>query len=490
MRIVVLTPPLLSQKGDVLGSGIPFWPIEAAYVAAALRAGGHGVKVVDGFGEAPKRKWDYRGKYVVQGLKPGESAAKIPPETGMVVLSTGASASANSTSSYSLSLELVRLAKKSGRAKVVATGLLATNYFKDFLEAGADFVVLGEPEETVSLLASGKARPESLDGIAFRRAGRLVVKPKTRFIADLDSLPFPAFELFPLESYWGLGYAHGPVKGRYLPILASRGCPFCCAFCAVPASSQRKWRPRSAENVVDEMERGVKEFGVRDFHFEDYNPTFDKERVVSLCKEILRRKLKVAWKLAAGSKAEMLDAKMLWWMRRAGCDYISISPESGSPRVLKLMKKPFDYAHGLEVVRLMRSLGIVSQACFVLGFPGETDEDLAMTKDYVGKLARAGLDEIALFIMTPLPGSEAMREGRWDYREVEELTFSPKWRKDYGKLARARRDLYLHFFALKSMHHPGKMAKSALNVLRRRYDTKTEMTAYRAFAMLRPGLGR
>ena len=489
MNAVVLTPPLLSQKGDILGSGIPFWPLEAAYTAGELRAQGHAVTVIDGFGEAPKRKWEYRGKYTVQGLPPEEMAARIPAGTDLVAISTGASASANSTSSYSLSLELVRLAKKRAPC-VIVSGVLATHYYADFLKAGADYVTLGEPDEALMELASGigASRAKELDGVAFMKGGKLHVRPKTAFIQNLDALPFPAFDLFPLESYWSLGYAHGPIRGKYLPILASRGCPYACAFCAVPALSQGKWRPRSVENVVDEMEFHVKRFCVSDFHFEDYNPTFDMQRTVELCKEILRRGLKITWKLAAGSKAERLDGEMLEWMRKAGCDYISISPESGSPDVLKLMNKPFDYGHGIAVVKKMNELGISSQACFVLGFPGETDGDLKKTREYITRLAHAGLDEIALFIMTPLPGSEAMANGTWEYGEVEELTFSPKWRKEYGKLSKARTGLYLHFLAVKARSHPGKLARNAYNVLRRSYETKMEMTAARAFTLMRPRL--
>ena len=494
VNVAVLAPPLLSQKGDFLGSGVPFFPLEAAYIAAVLRKEGHFVKVVDGFGESPRRRWEYKGKYCVQGLPPAEMIGRLPGKTELVVVSTGSSASANMTAPYSLSLELVKLAKSRLRATVVASGIIATNCYGAFLDAGADFVALGEPEETIARLAralgGGKPGLPKLDGVARKASRGAEVRPEMKLVEDLDSLPFPAFDLFPLKNYWGLGYAHGPVKGKYLPLLTSRGCTYGCAFCAVPKISQRKWRARSPKNVVDEMEFNIRNYGVSDFHLEDYNPTLDKERTVGICWEILRRKLRVTWKLAAGSKAERLDEDSLGWMAKAGCDYISISPESGSARVLKLMHKPVDHGHGLRMVRRMHQLGIKSQACFVLGFPGETNEDLALTKAYIGKLALAGLDEIALFIMTPLPGSEMMGAADWGYGDIEELTFSPKWRKGYARLARVRRDLYLYFIALKSARYPGKIARSAYNLLRRRYETKMEMAAYRVASEVRSGLRR
>jgi radical SAM superfamily enzyme YgiQ (UPF0313 family) len=287
--------------------------------------------------------------------------------------------------------------------------------------------------------------------------------------------------LFPLLNYWRLRYAHGPLTAdRYLPLLTSRGCPYPCRFCVIPETNSGRWRARSAANVVEEMDQHGRRFGVREFHIEDVDPTVNDPRTRAICEEILRRSLPVTWKIAAGTKVETLrDEATIDLMARAGCRYISISPESGSPRVLKLINKPFDLDHAVRLIERMNRVGICSQACFVLGFPGEEDADRQLTWNLVHDLTRVGVDEIALFVITPVPGAAVFGQFA-GYRDFSELTFSPQWRADYRRLNRFRVALYRNFLGWKLRYHPGKLARQPFNFLRRRFETKMEMTPYRA----------
>jgi len=354
--------------------------------------------------------------------------------------------------------------------------------YKDFFSAGVDYVLSGEAEPRIDdfiLMLNGKKKKSEVDGLIYKENGKIRMNPKIKF-QDPDKLPFPDWDLVNLENYWKLGYAHAPLtEDKYLPILTSRGCPLLCNFCVVPATNAVKWRPRSAKNVVDELEKYSKKYGVKEFHIEDLNPTVDRKRIIEICKLILKRKLKLSLKFAAGTKAETFDLNTIDWMAKAGFNYISISPESGSPRVLRLMKKYFNHDQALEQVRKMHSLGITSQACIVLGFPGETEEDLKMTQDYVVKLARAGLDEVALFIMTPVPGSKAFDMVAPKYKNISELTFTPKWRKEYKDLVRWRMRILASFVATKSFFHPLKTSMNAVHMLTGNFRTKTEMTLFR-----------
>ncbi len=251
----------------------------------------------------------------------------------------------------------------------------------------------------------------------------------------------------------------------------------------VPATNSQKWRPRSAANVVDEIEHFVKTLGVREFHIEDLDPTISDPRIREVCAEIMRRNLKVTWKIAAGTKVEtMRDEETIDLMAEAGCRYISISPETGSPRLLKLMRKPFNLEHAVRIVKRMNQAGIRSQACFVLGYPGETEEDLRMTWDLVRDLTRVGVDEVALFIITPVPGS-SIHEQFSGYNSLSELNFSPTWRSDYQPLNRFRLRLYAHFLWWKLRYHPLKLMRQPFNFLRRRFETKMEMVPYRALVL-------
>ena len=110
----------------------------------------------------------------------------------------------------------------------------------------------------------------------------------------------PLDTLFPLENYWDLGYAHAPLTGKkYLPLLTSRGCPYPCGFCVVPSTNQRRWRFRSAENVVSEMQFFFNKYGVSEFHLEDLNPTIQKQRMKDISSEIISRNLILTWKIGS-----------------------------------------------------------------------------------------------------------------------------------------------------------------------------------------------
>jgi radical SAM superfamily enzyme YgiQ (UPF0313 family) len=161
-------------------------------------------------------------------------------------------------------------------------------------------------------------------------------KPSLNMIS-LDELDIPAWDLFPIDNYWKLGYAHGPFTTKsYFPILTSRGCPFPCKFCVVPSTNDRKWRSRSAENVVNEIEFLHKAYNVTEFHLEDLNPTIQDLRMREISNEILKRNLIITWKIVAGTKVETIKTiDTLHIMHKSGLRYLSISPESGSRELLK-----------------------------------------------------------------------------------------------------------------------------------------------------------
>jgi len=484
MKVVLINPNICMQKGDLFGTGIPYMPISLAFVAASLRKQGHVPVVIDAFGEAPF-KARMKEHLMVQGLSPEEIVARIPSDADVVCVY------AAKVVADIVTKDIVAAARKAIKVpivmientqSVVAYSLRLAG--EAFLDLGADYVLIGEPEQRLQrLLACIAARRQpDFDGIMFKRNGKLFTVDKKEFILDLDSLPFPAWELFPLKNYWKLGYAHGPMQGNYLPLLTSRGCPFNCGFCIIPEMNHRRWRARSAKNVVDEMEHWIRTLGVREFHFEDLNPTVRKERIVEMCNEIIRRGLRVSWKLVAGTKIETFDKATADAMAAAGCIYVSISPESGSPHVMQLMQKPFDHAYGLEMIRHLHSRRITTQACFVLGYPGETDADLALTRSYMRKLVKAGCDEVSMFIMTPIPGSRQFGNVT-GFSNLSQLTFSPCWRQDYKKLNRFRTRSYLEFYLLKLFYHPITLARQPFNVLLRDFRTKTEMTAFRTLRL-------
>lgn len=483
-------------------------PVGLASVAASLRRDGASPHVIDAFAHKPFQT-RREGGFLVLGLTSAEILESIPRDASVVFVYA-----INLTNHLATEriIRAIKQARPSLPVVVLENTQAVTAYAlrevaPQLYDAGADYVLTGEGEERAVLLAralegGSTGRLNTMDGLG----SRSFYNPPAADIADLDALPFPAWDLFPLQNYWRLRFAHGPLSSsRYLPLLTSRGCPYPCTFCVVPATNAHRWRPRSAGNVVDEMEQSIRNYGVREFHVEDLDPTISDPRIRELCREILRRRLVVVWKIAAGTKAETIrNEETIDLMAAAGCRYISISPETGSPALLKRMHKPFNLPHAVRLVQRMSQVGIRSQACFILGYPGETADDLRMTRNLAHDLTRQGIDEIALFIITPVPGSAIAKDfptprpvvpgdsqvtesatpgGIGAQPALCELNFSPTWRSDYRSLNRFRLRLYGSFLLWKLRYHPWRILRQPWNFLRRRFETKMEMTPYRALVL-------
>ena len=489
MNIALINPNLVFQKNDPFTTGIVYMPIGLAYVAAVLRSAGHDVQVIDAFAEKTGQVRG-AGNFSRLGMTDQEVIDALLPNTNLVFVY------AINLTSHIATIGVVGAVKDAFPnlpLAVVENTQAVTAYSlgqvaADFYQAGADYIITGEGERSVLALvaaipASNHDAIRSIEGLGTSQ----FYNPPGRYFTEeeLDALPWPAWDLFPLESYWELRFAHGPqFNDRYMPLLTSRGCPYPCLFCVVPATNRQKWRPRSAANVVDEIEHYVKTFQVKEFHIEDLDPTISDERIRDICEEIIRRELKVVWKIAAGTKVETIrDEATIDLMADAGCRYISISPETGSPELLKQMKKPFDLEHAVRMTGRMSEVGIHSQACFVLGFPGESDKDRKMTWEMVRDLTKKGVDEIAIFIITPVPGSAIYHQFE-GFKSFSDLNFSPTWRHDYKVLSRFRLRLYAAFLWWKFWSHPMKFIKQPFNFMRRRFETKMEMVPFRAISLM------
>jgi radical SAM superfamily enzyme YgiQ (UPF0313 family) len=353
----------------------------------------------------------------------------------------------------------------------------------DFLSENVDLIVLGDPEvrspQVTRCLLTGDDLSH-IEGLVYNKPnGELVLTGAASPERDLDALAFPAWDLFELEGYWTVGFAHAPVRrnSRFVPLLTSRGCPYKCKFCLAPFVNSH-WRARSAKNVVDEIEYFYKTLGITDFHVSDLNPTVDDRRTQDICYEIISRQLPITFKLAQGTKIETIKSeKTLELLAQAGCTFIAFSPETGSPRLLKNVGKPFDYDHALRMAKKMAQLGIRIQSCFIAGLPTETEEDRRLTLNYIKKLIAVGVDEISCYIFTPVPGSD-LAHALEGYSHYSQCTPSPNWRKDYADILKFRYRVYGTFFLYK-LAKPKKVLRELWGGLTRNFETKMEMSIYK-----------
>jgi len=280
-----------------------------------------------------------------------------------------------------------------------------------------DVVVRGEGEETLLEVAErakeGKAFHDLL-GISWRGYdGHFYQNSPRRFREDLDQLPRPAWHLLKLSQYRAFGDGAS--------IMTSRGCPHRCVFCVGRKMIGARGRFRNPEAVVDEME-ALARLGFRRIRIEDDLFTFRRERALAICQELDRRGLSIRWR--GYSRVDTIDAELLQWMKRSGCERLLYGAESGSPEILKRIRKGIAPEQTRRAVEMTREAGIGVLASFVLGLPGETPQTLQQTLDFAESLRVP----YTLNLLTPYVGTEVREKAEeWGIRIL-----SHEWRY-YGQ---------------------------------------------------------
>jgi len=280
-------------------------------------------------------------------------------------------------------------------------------------DAPIDFIIRGEGDATfVELLDRLRhERPVyDVDGLVFRDGEDTRVNPKESHIEDLDRLPFPAHDLLDPERYFkiALPMSYSLLSPRNMPIITSRGCPCRCTFCSSTNLWGKRYRTRSAENVLAEMDWLVERFGVEELKIQDDNLTVDRNRAGKIFQAMIERPYHLNWNTPNGIAVWTLDQEMLTLMKRSGCYEITMAIESGNQEVLSnLIGKPLKLDKARQVNKIARKLGIVRIAYFIIGFPGETKQQIMDTVKFGRELQ---LEWNGMFIYNPLPGSQLFEE--------------------------------------------------------------------------------
>lgn len=490
MTAILINPKLIVNKLDKFTTGIVYMPINLAYINSSLKKNNINTKVLDLFGSNPK-KANIKNSKIEIGEEIDSAINNIKNEISENQEKNVFYLYANQVINHESVIDIIKYLKKNyplNKIILVENTQAVTAYslrkIKDiFLNIGVDIILCGDSEKkAVELYQSLRDKKD------IRNINNIITSSfdnnKNDNIENIDLINFPDWSDFNLENYWKILHAHGPFSSKkYLPLLTSRGCPFPCKFCVIPKTTYRRWRGRSAKNIVDEIEYYIEKYGVFEFHLEDLNPTVNEKRIIEFCNEILNRKIKISWKIVSGTKVESIkNLKTIELMSRSGCKYISISPESGSSRLMKLIDKPFDLTHAEKLIKEMNLFNIKSQACFVLGFPGENDHDRKLTKKMICELTKKGLDEIAIFIITPIPGSNIFDKFS-GYKSYSDLNFSPTWRDDYKALNKFRIRMYSIFLFTKLKFFPLKILKQILNFFTLNFQTKMEMVPFKALML-------
>ncbi len=371
----------------------PFPSLGLGYLASVLRNNGFEVRVLD-VAVSNKREVD----------------CFIDQRFDLVGISA-------TSATYENALKIAqKIRGKHADTKIVLGGPHVGIALKETLEkaSDADFAVYGEGEnsllELARLIEMGSLSADQLaaiHGLIYRNPeGATVINEPAELIENIDSVPFPAWDLFPMKRY-----------AQHV-LLTSRGCPFNCSFCAISKLWGRHWRARSVDNIVDEITWLISNYGKKQFYIADDNFTIDNNRIESFCEKV--QPLKIQW-FCQGVRADRVTGKMLKKMKDAGCTGIALGVESANPQMLRNINKGESVDDIKKAVAMIKDAGINVHGLFMIGNIGDTFEAVKESVDFA---VCQGFTTFDFYLALPYPRTQL-----WDYVEK-----SGHWiMKDYTK---------------------------------------------------------
>ncbi len=374
MKILLINPPIRTDKPA------SSFPVGLGYIAAVLKENGHEVEVLD--------IQAYRYSKEVVEDKISKSDADIFGIGGHITV-------------YNFLKDISFLIKKyHPEKKLIAGGFLSSAPETILNKTKTDIIVHNEGEVTVCELMDKLQKDESFEGvlgISFKKDGRIVKNPPRPEIKSLDELPFPAYELFPMEAYLnalrpGLGHV------KSMDIITTRGCPYNCTFCY---RGSRIYRIRSAEKIVSQIKFLKEKYGIKAINFDDENFLVSKRRVMELCDRIINEKLDV--RFSCYGRVDNVDKETLERLKKAGCVRLGFGIESGSQRMLDAINKRYTVEQAKRAIMLARKARIPITMTFMIGNEGEDEQTVKETIDFCKELS---ITLPPMFITTAYPGCE------------------------------------------------------------------------------------
>lgn len=364
MKVLLVYPPSQSLYG------LPRYPMASlAYLGTVLRKKGINVRGLDmripGYNFQVLRK---------------EIASFEPDAVGV----------GSTTFDFPQARKVFEIVKKTNSSAITILGGPHASVCPNLVakEKVVDYVFLGEGEEEFPKFLLKKRKKEK------------IINSRCFLPQDLDNLPFPQWEIFSLDDY--------RVRGNLtLPVLTSRGCPYSCIYCASWRTHGKKFRFRSPKNVVDEIEHDIEKYGVTNFSILDDNFALNLERAISICQEIIKRKLRITWSCDQGMRADRTSKKLFNLMKKSGCTLVALGVEHADQEILDKMQK----TESIEVIKKSiinaKKAGLIVKAFFIVGGPGD---NLKKTKKSIEFFKETEVDIPRFSMMTAYPGSAI-----WDW---------------------------------------------------------------------------
>ncbi len=380
------------RKVGNVGGFLP--PLGISYIASYLRQSGYKVDVIDALSSHMTED------DIIKAIKAGD-----PKVIGLSSL----------TPMFNRAVQISKKIQECFPEKlIIIGGQHASIMTRDVLSENEcfDIVVCGEGENTVlELMNSFSAgnydkreflnnvdRLSKIKGIAFHKGNTIVQNPPCDHIKDLDTLPFPAWDLLPMENYIPLPnqYMRQPV----VHMITTRGCPFVCSFCSCNAVFGRTIRSHSPQRVIEAIKHVKKKYGAKEIMFWDDTITVNKKWIKDVCRKMIDGKLDITWSCL--SRVDTIDREMVHLMKKAGCWNLLFGFEAGTQELLDNIKKGIKLEQCKKVMKWTKEEGIEVRASFMLALPGETPE---MAEETIKFAIELDPDYAQFLITTPYPGT-------------------------------------------------------------------------------------
>ena len=379
MKIFLINP----SHGEVYGKLTPpdHPHLGLAYIAAVLEAERHAVRIIDIDAEALTH--ENLGKII---------GSEKPDMVGITA----------TTPVFYSALKMAEIVRKNSSAYTVIGGIHATLMPVECAESSfIDFVVVGEGEKTIIELVNSilnKSDFANIKGLTYKKGKEIIQNEAREPIQDLDAIPFPARHLFKNQKYTYPDALRYPAS----PIITSRGCPGNCTFCTAKFLHGKRFRCRSAENVLDEIESLIKDYGVREIHIWDDNFITNRNRVFAFRDGIIKRNINVLFSFPNGIRADFINRDILKALRDFGTYSVAIGVESGNQNILDMIQKGIKLEQIENAFKLAKEMKLETWGFFLLGLPGEDKNTMKDTIDFAIKLD----PDIAKFhVLKPFPKS-------------------------------------------------------------------------------------
>ena len=338
--VALVRGPIVSTLNALNNEATP--TIAFAYIAAFLRKQGYEPIIIDAIGEGLDDMWplDAYAGYQCQGLTFGQIIARIPASTKFIGIS------AMFSGEWPVTRDLVQQIRAAFPDAILIGGgehiTALTEYSLRDCPA-LDYCVRGEGErvfaDLLDCIVEG-GDPAQVAGIGFVDSdGKYRENGGLPRIRKIDDIPWPEWPEGYLQAFWRHGKSYGPQTERDMPMMLSRGCPYQCTFCSNPDMWTTRYILRDVDDVLDEVESHIKEYGITAVQLYDLTAITKKRWTMEFLNGIIERGIDVKWALPSGTRSEVLDFETLSLLKQVGCNYLVFAPESGSSAMLERLNK-------------------------------------------------------------------------------------------------------------------------------------------------------